>query len=133
MRVLLVLLVALAAACGSGTSSAPKTTPQPAETPLPPSSMDATAQIKKLAERACACKDKKKAAPERVECARTVVHDLVTLAENNKELVNQDDTATAANEAGVRIGNCVMEAGLPAQELADEMKKLEQKAKPSEG
>lgn len=73
---------------------------------------DITADVEKLADRACACKD--------ATCGNQVLDDLVALAKAHpKASGDKDKTAAAAK----RLGECVVTAGVP---LSDFMAKANQ-------
>lgn len=115
MRWLLASTLAVLVACGGSTP--PPTSPLPPDKPIEQAPgttpVNEDAAIAALAERACACKDP--------ACARQVIHDLVTRAQNNKNPLRD---APAAEAAGDRIGRCVMKAGMPGEELLSELKKI---------
>jgi hypothetical protein len=126
MRWLLASVLALAAACGSGTRSTTPTTPLPPDKPpatveKPPGAtlIDANAKYDELAKRACDCKAKAKL--ERAPCAREVVKDMVAFATDHTEAPGDGPRAEAAGE---QIGKCVIDAGLPIEELNAELKKV---------
>lgn len=66
---------------------------------------DVTADMEKFADRACECKD--------VACGRAVLDEVVTFANANKS-GHGDQTRLEA--AGQRLGQCVIAAGVPAEE-----------------
>jgi len=74
---------------------------------------DVTKDIEALANRACECKD--------AACAKTVVDDLVKLAENNKNA--RGDEEKVAKDAQ-RLGECVVKAGYDPNEFIAAMQKL---------
>ena len=74
---------------------------------------DASKDIEKLADRACACKDK--------ACADKVIDDLVDFAKNNK---NARGDENKAKEYAERLGTCAIKAGVDPQGLIDKMKAL---------
>jgi hypothetical protein len=67
---------------------------------------DASKDIEKFADRACACKD--------AACGEKVLNDFATWAKNNKEARGDQDKAMKAAE---RIGKCTIEAGVPLEKL----------------
>ena len=77
-------------------------------------SKDVTKDVENLADRACACKQ--------ADCARKVIADFVSLAENNKNATGDEDKAQAAAR---RMGTCVISAGMPAEEVLASMRKLQ--------
>ena len=74
---------------------------------------DASKDIEKLADRACACKDK--------ACADKVIDDLVEFAKNNKNAKGDEDKAAKAAE---RMMECAMKAGVDPSSLMTKMKGL---------
>jgi hypothetical protein len=74
---------------------------------------DVTADIEKLADRACACTD----AP----CAQKVLDDLVTLAKNNKDAGGDKERAM---KAATKMMECAMKAGVDPTKLGDALKGL---------
>ena len=77
---------------------------------------DVTKDIEDLADRACACAEKKDAA-----CGKAVVTDLVKLAENNKNAKGDESKAAAAAR---RMGECLIKSGMDPQELMTALQKL---------
>ena len=71
------------------------------------------ADLEKLADRACACKD--------ADCAQQVITDLVTLAKNNKDA---DGDKERAMKATTKMMECAMKAGADPSKLADALKDL---------
>ncbi|MDX2089625.1 MAG: hypothetical protein SFX73_17350 [Kofleriaceae bacterium] len=74
---------------------------------------DVTADLEKLADRACACKD----AP----CATKVLEDLATLAKNNKEAGGNEERAM---KAATKMMECAMKAGVDPTKLGETLKDL---------
>jgi hypothetical protein len=74
---------------------------------------DVTKDIEKLADRACECKD--------ADCAKKVVDELVTLAQNNKNARGDSERAT---KAATKLGECVIKAGVDPQEFMAAMSKI---------
>ena len=75
---------------------------------------DASKDIEKFADRACACKD--------AACAEAVINDFSKWAKDNKNARGDQDKATKAAE---RIGKCVIEAGMDLGKLQDALKDLQ--------
>ena len=75
---------------------------------------DASKDIEKFADRACACKD--------AGCAEKVINEFADWAKKNKDARGDQDRAAKAAE---RIGNCVIQAGMSLDKLQDAMKGLE--------
>jgi hypothetical protein len=67
---------------------------------------DASKDIEKFADRACACKD--------AACGEKVLNDFATWAKDNKEARGDQEKA---NAAAARIGKCTIEAGVPLEKL----------------
>ena len=85
-----------------------------AEAPPVPKKLDVTAQIERFADRACKCSDE--------ACAKQVVDDLLAFARSTSNLAGADeDRATAA---GRRMGACLVQAGMDANELMTAMQQL---------
>ncbi|MEO8841254.1 MAG: hypothetical protein ABI591_03705 [Kofleriaceae bacterium] len=76
---------------------------------------DASKDVEKLADRACACTDK--------ACADKVIDDLVTFAKDNMNARGDEKKATAAAE---RLATCAIKAGADPSAMVDKMKKLQQ-------
>ncbi|MBS1120244.1 MAG: hypothetical protein H6Q90_2472 [Deltaproteobacteria bacterium] len=76
---------------------------------------DVTKDIEDLADRACACADKKD-----VACGEAVVTDLVKLAQANKNAKGDESKAAAAAR---RMGDCLLKTGMDPQKLATELQK----------
>lgn len=74
---------------------------------------DVTADLEKLADRACECKD--------AACATKVLEDLVTLAKNNK---NADGDEERAAKAGTKLMECAMKAGVDMEKIGNVFKDL---------
>ena len=74
---------------------------------------DASKDIEKLADRACACKDK--------ACAEKVIDDLVEFAKHNKNAKGDEDKAAKAAE---RMMECAMKVGVDPGTLMSKMKGL---------
>ncbi len=74
---------------------------------------DASKDIEKLADEACACKDK--------ACAEKVIDKLVEFAKNNKNAKGDEDKAAKAAE---RMMECAMKAGADPGTLMSKMKDL---------
>ena len=70
------------------------------------SSNDITERVEALADRACACKD--------ADCARVVLQELITLGKENR---NSTGDKKRGEKAGSRLAECVVEAGLPLDEV----------------
>ncbi len=77
---------------------------------------DVTKDIEDLADRACACAEKKDAA-----CGEAVVGDLVKLAESNKNAKGDESKAAAAAR---RMGECLINSGMEPQKLMTALEKL---------
>jgi hypothetical protein len=71
---------------------------------------DANAKLKKLANRACACKSK--------SCGNKVLDDFVAFA---KAYANASGDQEAANQQGQRLGKCLIEAGVDSKVLMDKL------------
>ncbi len=67
---------------------------------------DLTADVEKLADRACACKD--------AECARGVMNELVKLSEEHPDGTGDQDRGRAA---GQKLATCAIKAGVDASEV----------------
>ena len=67
---------------------------------------DASKDIEKFADRACACKD--------AACGEKVINEFATWAKNNKEARGDQEKAMKAAE---RIGKCTIEAGVSLEKL----------------
>jgi hypothetical protein len=74
---------------------------------------DLTKDIESLAERACACAD--------ADCARTVLADLVKLAEANPNPKGDQDKVTKAAQ---KLGMCVVQKGATLDEVRTAVEKL---------
>ncbi|HEU0030622.1 MAG TPA: hypothetical protein VFQ53_08315 [Kofleriaceae bacterium] len=79
---------------------------------------DVTKDIEKLADRACACAEKKDTA-----CAKQTLDDLVKLAQDNQEARGDEAKAKAD---GARMMRCVSEAGVSADDMMQAVRKLQQ-------
>jgi len=75
---------------------------------------DASKDVEKLADRACACKDK--------ACAEKVIDDLVTFAKENKNARGDEKKAT---EAAERLATCAIKAGADPSAMLEKMKSVE--------
>ena len=75
---------------------------------------DATKDIEKLADRACACAD--------AACANQVIDDLVAFARAHKSAAGDADKA---RKAGERIGRCAITAGVTPADLVEKLKALQ--------
>jgi hypothetical protein len=75
---------------------------------------DASKDIEKLADRACACTDK--------ACADKVIDDLVTFAKENKNARGDEKKAT---EAAGRLATCAIKAGADPSAMVTKMKSLQ--------
>jgi hypothetical protein len=75
---------------------------------------DASKEVEKLADRACACKDK--------ACAEKVIDDLVSFAKDNKNARGDEKKAAAAAE---RLATCAMKAGADPGTMVEKMKSLQ--------
>ena len=85
-----------------------------AEAPPPEPKVDITTQIERFADRACRCNNE--------ACAKKVVDDLLAFARSTSNLAGADeDRATAA---GRRMGACLVQAGMDANELMTAMQQL---------
>lgn len=67
---------------------------------------DASKDIEKFADRACACKD--------AACGEKVINDFAAWAKDNKEARGDQEKAMKAAE---RIGKCTIEAGVSLEKL----------------
>ena len=68
-------------------------------------SKDLTKDLAKLADRACACTD--------AECGRKVIADLHALKKENENATGDEDTV---RKEAVRLGECIVKSGVPADE-----------------
>ena len=75
---------------------------------------DASKEVDKLADKACACKDK--------ECAEKVVDDLVAFAKDNKDA--RGDVKKAA-EAAQRLATCAIKAGADPTAMVAKLKSVQ--------
>lgn len=75
---------------------------------------DASKQIEKLADQACACKD--------AACADKVIDDLIQFAKDNPRATGDEDKAVKAAQ---RLTECAMKAGVDPSKLMDKMKSLQ--------
>lgn len=75
---------------------------------------DASKDVEKLADRACACQDK--------ACADKVIDDLVTFAKENKNARGDEKKATAAAS---RLATCAIKAGADPSAMVTKMKSLQ--------
>jgi hypothetical protein len=71
---------------------------------------DASKDIEKFADRACACKD--------AACGEKVINEFAAWAKENKEARGDQDRAMKAAE---RIGKCTIEAGVSMEKLSAAM------------
>jgi hypothetical protein len=71
---------------------------------------DASKDIEKFADRACACKD--------AACGEKVINDFAAWAKENKEARGDQEKAMKAAE---RIGKCTIEAGVSMEKLSAAM------------
>ncbi len=72
-----------------------------------------TKELEQLADRACAC------AESDTSCGNKVLADLSAFAENTKA-----PGSTAFNQAGVRVNDCLMSAGVKPRELTAALEKM---------
>lgn len=77
---------------------------------------DLTADVEKLADRACACKE--------AECARAVMNDLVKLSESEPNGTGDQERGRAA---GQKLATCAIKAGVDASEVMALGEKLQKK------
>jgi hypothetical protein len=75
---------------------------------------DASKDIEKFADRACACKD--------AACAEKVINEFADWAKDNKDARGDKDRAA---KAATRIGTCVIQAGMPLDKLESAMNALQ--------
>ena len=75
---------------------------------------DLTEDVEKLADRACACPD--------ADCARTVLNDLVKLAESEPNATGDEARGRAAGE---KLAKCVIKAGVDVSEVLGAVKKFQ--------
>jgi hypothetical protein len=75
---------------------------------------DASKQIEKLAERACACTD--------ATCAEKVLDDFVDFAKANPAMTGDQDNAI---KQAKRLSECSTKAGVPIETLMDKMKAVQ--------
>ncbi|CAN5366900.1 hypothetical protein BH11MYX1_BH11MYX1_50920 [soil metagenome] len=75
---------------------------------------DASKDVEKLADQACACKDK--------VCAEKAVDDLVTFAKANK---NARGDTKKASEAAQRLATCAIKAGADPSAMVEKMKSVQ--------
>lgn len=78
---------------------------------------DASMDLEKFADRACACKEAKDAA-----CAEKVVNEFAAWLKNHKDAHGDRDRT---NNAATRVGRCTIEAGLPLEKLQAAMTGIE--------
>ncbi len=71
---------------------------------------DVTADVEKLADRACACTD--------ATCAQKVVDELVTLMKGNKDARGDQKRA---EKAATRLGGCVIKAGVDPTKFMEQI------------
>lgn len=76
---------------------------------------DSTKDFEQLADRACACPQ------EDTACGNKVLADLVTFAEHNK---SSDGDQRRITEAGVRLDECLVNAGVKQTELTAALGKM---------
>ncbi|MBX3155780.1 MAG: hypothetical protein KF773_07265 [Deltaproteobacteria bacterium] len=100
--------IAVVVGCGGPKASPPVAAPAK----LAPSG-DANAQIAALADRACRCK-------RDVACARDVMQELIAYAEGHRDAAGDE----RARGDGERMAGCLLDAGMSADELADQMKRV---------
>jgi hypothetical protein len=75
---------------------------------------DASKDVEKLADRACACKDK--------ACAEKVIDDLVTFAKENKNARGDEKKAT---EAAQHLATCAIKAGADPSAMVEKMQSVQ--------
>jgi hypothetical protein len=75
---------------------------------------DASKQIEKLADRACACSD--------AACAGKVLDDFVDFAKANPAMSGDQDNAV---KQAKRLSECSTKAGVPIETLTDKMKAVQ--------
>jgi hypothetical protein len=75
---------------------------------------DASKQIEKLADRACACSD--------AACAGNVLDDFVELAKANPAMSGDQDNAI---KQAKRLSECSTKAGVPLETLMEKMKAVQ--------
>jgi hypothetical protein len=97
------------AACA--TKAAQRVTPRP-----PPRPADINVTLAGFASRACACKD--------ATCARTVMRSLVAYAKNVTADEKLKIDQTKAHATGEKLGRCLILAGMPQDELIEQLKQL---------
>ena len=71
---------------------------------------DASVELMKLADKACECKD--------ADCGNKVLDEFVAFVKENK---NARGDQQKANEAGQKLGKCLIEAGVKPGELMDKL------------
>jgi hypothetical protein len=74
---------------------------------------DITADVERLAERACECRDKRDAA-----CGRQVLGDLGTLVAESRNVKGDERRAA---EGAKRLGECLLAAGVTSMEIAQKI------------
>jgi len=74
---------------------------------------DASKEIEKFADAACAC--------ENAECADKVLEDFAKFAKENK---NARGDQERANAAGQKLGKCLVEKGVDTKKLMDTLSEL---------
>ena len=75
---------------------------------------DASKEIEKFADQACACKD--------AACADKAIADFASWAKANKDARGDEKKAAAAAE---RMATCAIKAGADAQKMMDSLKDLQ--------
>jgi hypothetical protein len=75
---------------------------------------DASKQIEKLADRACACKD--------AACADKVIEDLVQFAKDNPTMTGDQEHGV---EQAKRLTTCALSAGVDQAKLFDKLKAIQ--------